>query len=66
MSIGEKPAVAAHCEFGNAVLRLAALPISEYRRRCAEAEGLGVRRRDLDKAVASQRRFIQHNRRTDA
>jgi hypothetical protein len=56
----DKLPVAAHCEFGNAVLRLAALPIPEYReRRCGEAEGLGVRRRDLDKAVAERRRFIR-------
>jgi hypothetical protein len=60
MSRSEKPAVAADGKFDSAVLRLAALPIPEYRdRRNGEAEGLGVRRGDLDKAVAVQRKFIR-------
>jgi hypothetical protein len=46
------------CKFDTAVLRLAALPILEYRDcRRAEAERLGVRRPALDKAVALERKL---------
>jgi hypothetical protein len=58
MSRPEKLSVAATANLNDAVLRLAELSIPEYKnRRAGEAEGLGVRRGDLDKAVAVQRKL---------